>query len=145
MKGQKMANLSAIAGIIGGAAAIGGGLYAHSAKPVFGIAQFFGIYSQYLSGVHLLIGLGIVMVVGGVIAFRYPSVGGIIVCVAAMIGLVYTFNRGQYRWTPLLYYWGIPWVLAWMSGIFSGYAVYKNVPQSNEKLTDARHAEGYEV
>ena len=70
MKGQRMANLSAIAGIIGGAAAIGGGLYAHSAKPVFGIPQFFGIYSQYLSGVHLLIGLGIVMVVGGVLAFK---------------------------------------------------------------------------
>ena len=145
MKGQKMANLSAIAGIIGGAAAIGGGLYAHSSKPVFGIAQFFGIYSQYLSGVHVLIGLGIVMVVGGVLAFKYPSVGGIIVCVAAMIGLVYTFNRGQYRWTPLLYYWGIPWVLAWISGIFAGYAAYKNVPQSNEKLSDARSAEGYEV
>ena len=145
MKGQKMANLTAITGILAGAAAIGGGLYAHSAQPVFGIPQFFGIYSQYLSGVHLLIGLGIVMVVGGLLASSGRASAASIVCVAAMIGLVYTFNRGQYRWTPLLYYWGIPWVLAWISGIFAGYAAYKNVPQSSEKLADARHAEGYEV
>jgi hypothetical protein len=142
MKGQKMANLAAIAGILGGLAAIGGGLYAHSAKPVFGIPGFFGIHSNYLSGVHMLVGIGVVMVVGGALSFKWPSVGGIIVCVAAMIGLVYTFNRGQYRWTPLLYYWGAPWVLAWISGIFAGYAAYKNVPQSDEKLTDARPLEG---
>ena len=55
-----------------------------------------------------------------------------------MVGLVYTFNRGQYRWTPLLYYWGAPWVLAWIGGIFAGYAAYQNVPQSSEKLADAR-------
>ncbi len=142
MKGQKMANLTAITGILGGLAAIGGGLYAHSAAPAFGIPQFFGIYSQYLSGVHVLIGIGAVMVVGGLLAFKWPSVGAIIVCVAAMVGLVYTFNRGQYRWMPLLYYWGAPWVLAWICGIFAGYAAYKNVPQSDEKLADARHAEG---
>jgi hypothetical protein len=142
MKGQKMATWAAIAGILGGLAAIGGGLYAHSSNPVFGIAQFFGIYSQYLSGVHVLIGIGVVMVVGGALSFKWPSIGAIIVCVAAMIGLVYTFNRGQYRWTPLLYYWGAPWVFAWIAGIFAGYAAYQNVPQSNEKLTDARHLEG---
>ena len=101
MKGQKWANLSAITGILGGAAAIGGGLYAHSAEPLFGIPQFFGIYSQYLSGVHVLIGIGVIMVIGGLLSFKWPSVGAIIVCVAAMAGLVYTFNRGQYRWTPL--------------------------------------------
>jgi hypothetical protein len=133
-----MANLAAITGIIGGAAAIGGGLYAHSAAPVFGIPQFFGIYSQYLSGVHVLIGIGVIMVIGGLLSFKWPSVGAIIVCVAAMVGLVYTFNRGEFRWTPLLYYWGAPWVFAWFSGIFAGYAAYLNVPQSNEKLADAR-------
>jgi hypothetical protein len=142
MKGQKMATLAAVAGILGGLAAIGGGLYARSAQPAFGIPQFFGIYSDYLSGVHVLIGIGVVMVIGGALSFKWPSVGAIIVCVAAMIGLVYTFNRGQYRWTPLLYYWGAPWVLAWIAGIFAGYAAYQNVPQSNEKLADARHLEG---
>jgi hypothetical protein len=138
MKGQKWANLTAITGLLAGAAAIGGGLVAHSQEPVFGIPRFFGIYSQYLSGVHVLIGLGVVMVVGGALSFKWPSVGGIIVCVAAMVGLVYTFNRGQYRWMPLLYYWGAPWVLAWLSGIFAGYAAYNNVPQIDECLTDAR-------
>jgi hypothetical protein len=142
MKGQKMANLAAIAGILGGLAAIGGALYARSAHPVFGIPQFFGIHSNYLSGVHMLMGIGVIMVVGGALSLRWPSVGAIIVCVAAMIGLVYTFNRGQYRWTPLLYYWGAPWVFAWLCGIFAGYAAYQNVPASDEKLADARHLEG---
>jgi hypothetical protein len=147
MKGQKYANLTAIAGIIAGAFAIGGALYARSLDPVpvFGIPQFFGIYADYLSGVHVLVGLGIVMVIGGLLSFKWPSVGGIIVCVAAMIGLIYTYNRGQYRWTPYLYYWWGPWLFAWICGIFAGYAAFKNVPQSGEKLTDARHAEGYEV
>ena len=76
----------------------------------------------------------IVMVIGGLLSFKWPSVGGVIVCVAAMIGLIYTYNRGQYRWTPYLYYWWGPWLFAWICGIFAGYAAYKNVPQSGEKL-----------
>jgi hypothetical protein len=145
MKGQKMAIYAAVAGILGGAVAIGGGLYARSAEPAFGIPQFFGIYSNYLSGVHVLIGIGIIMVVGGLISLKWPSVGGVIVCTAAMAGLIYTYDRGQYRWSPMVYYWWGPWLFAWIAGIFAGYATYKNVPQSGEKLTDARHAEGYEV
>ncbi len=143
MKGQKMANYTAIAGVVAGALAIGGGLYARSVEPVFGIPQFFGVYWNYLSGVHMLVGVGVIMVVGGLLSLKWPSVGAIIVCVAAMIGLIYTFNRGQYRWTPLLYYWLGPWLFAWIAGIFAGYAAYKNVPQSSEKLTDARHMEGH--
>jgi hypothetical protein len=144
MKGQKMANLAAVAGIVAGAFAIGGALYARSLDPVpvFGIPQFFGIYADWLSGVHVLVGLGVIMVIGGLLSFKWPSVGGVIVCVAAMIGLIYTYNRGQYRWTPYLYYWWGPWLFAWICGIFAGYAAYRNVPQSGEKLTDARHAEG---
>ncbi len=143
MKGQRYANLTAIAGIIAGAFAIGGAFYARSIDPVFGIPQFFGIYADFLSAVHVLVGLGIVMVIGGLLSFKWPSVGGVIVCVAAMIGLIYTYNRGQYRWTPYLYYWWGPWLFAWICGIFAGYAAYRNVPQSGEKLADARHAEGY--
>jgi len=141
MKGQQMANYAAIAGVLAGLAAVGGGLYARSAKPVFGIPQFFGIYSDYFSGVHVLVGVGVIMVVGGLVSFKWPSVGATIVCVAVMAGLVYTYNRGQYRWVPLVYYWWAPWLLAWIAGIFAGYAAYKNVPQSSEKLADARQAE----
>jgi len=142
VKGQRFANLTAISGIIAGAFAIGGALYARSIEPVFGIPQFFGIYADYLSGVHVLVGLGVVMIVGGLLSFKWPSVGGIIVCTAAMLGLIYTYDRGQYRWTPYLYYWWGPWLFAWICGIFAGYAAYKNVPQSDDRLDDARHAEG---
>jgi len=143
MKGQRMANYTAVTGILAGVAAIAGGLYAHSSNPLFGIPQFFGIYSKYLSGVHVLIGIGVVMIIGGLLSFKWPSVGGIIVCAVAMLGLIYTYDRGQYRWTPMLYYWWGPWLLAWIAGIFAGYAAFKNVPQSSERLADARHAQGH--
>ena len=143
MKGQRWATYAAVAGVLAGIAAIAGGLYAHSAQPAFGIPQFFGIHWAYLSGVHVLLGIGVIMIVGGLLSLKWPSVGAIIVCAAAMAGLVYTYNRGQYRWTPMVYYWWGPWLLAWLAGIFAGYAAYKNVPQSNEKLADARHAENH--
>jgi hypothetical protein len=138
MSGQRWAIYAAVAGVIAGAFAIGGGLYAHSAQPDFGIPQFFGVYADYFSGVHALVGLGIVMVAGGLLTLKWPSVGAIIVCVAAMIGLIFTYDRGQYRWIPLVYYWWGPWLFAWITGILAGYAAYKNVPQIDEKLADAR-------
>lgn len=145
MKGQKMANWAAVSGIVAGAFAIGGGLYAHYKHPVFGIPAFFGFHSSWLSGVHVLVGLGIVMVIGGLLSFKWPSIGAIIVCLAAMLGLIYTYNRGQYRWTPYVYYWWGPWLFAWICGIFAGYAAYKNVPQISEKLSDARDGYTHEL
>ena len=144
MSSRSLARIAALLGILGGLTAIGGGLYAHFAdpQPEFGIASFLFVYGDLLSGVHVLVGLGIAMVVGGVLSFRWPSVGGVIVCVAAMIGLIYTYDRGQYRWTPHLYYWWGPWLFAWLCGIFAGYAAFKKGPQSNERLADARPAEG---
>jgi hypothetical protein len=135
---RSMATWTAIAGVVAGAFAIGAGLYAHSTHPDFGIPHFYGIYSSWLSGVHVLVGLGIVMVIGGLLSFKWPGVGAVIVCVAAMLGLIYTYGRGQYRWTPYLYYWWGPWVFAWIAGILAGYFTYRNVPQVDEALSDAR-------
>jgi hypothetical protein len=129
MKGQKMAVYAAVAGIIAGAFAIGGGLYAHSTQPSFGYPRFYGIDSTYLSGVHVLVGIGVVMVVAGLISLKWPSIGGGIVCAAAMVGLVYTYNRGEYHWTPLVYYWWGPWLFAWIAGICAGLSLAKRVEQ----------------
>jgi len=142
MNGQRMARYAAVAGVLAGFAAIAGGLSAHAMQPLFGTARFFGIASDLLSGVHVLVGLGALMVAGGLITLKWPSVGAIIVCVAAMIGLTYTNDRGQYRWVPLLYYWGAPWVCAWLAGIFAGYSAYQRVPQVDEPPADARPAQG---
>jgi hypothetical protein len=141
MKGRAMAIFAAVAGILGGAAAIGGGLSAHATQPVFGIPQFFGLYSDLLSGVHVLVGLGVIMVIGGLVSIKWPSVGAIVVCAAAMVGLIYTYDRGPYRWTPLLYYWGAPWLFAWLAGIFAGYSVFQRVEQVGEGPAAARPAE----
>jgi hypothetical protein len=138
MSGQRRAMYSGIAGVVAGAFAIGGGLHAHSAQPDFGVPQFFGVYASYFSGVHALLGLGVMMVAGGLLTLKWPSVGAIIVCVAAMIGLVFTYDRGEYRWIPMVYYWWGPWLFAWIAGILAGHAAFKNVPQIDEKLADAR-------
>ena len=127
MKGQKMANYAAVAGIIAGASAVAGGLYAHSTQPLFGYAQFYGIHSRYLSGVHVLVGIGVIMLVAGLVSFKWPSIGAGIVCAVAMVGLIYTYNRGQYHWIPLVYYWWAPWLFAWIAGIFAGLSLSQRV------------------
>ena len=50
-----------------------------------------------------------------------------------MIGLIYTYDRGMYRWTPSCSA-GEALTVAWIGGIFAGYAAYKNVPQNSGKL-----------
>jgi hypothetical protein len=140
MSGQASARIGAVAGVLAGLATLGGGLYAHfqDPQPVFGIPGFVFVYSDYLSGVHALVGLGVVMIVGGLLAFRWPALGIGIVCAGAMIGLISVYDRGRppflgdglrTRWMPYFYYWAAPWVLAWISGIFAGLALQKTVKQ----------------
>jgi hypothetical protein len=126
MKGQNSL-LPAVLGILAGVSAVAGGLYAHSAQPSFGYAHFFGLHSQYLSAVHVLVGLGIIMILAGIAALWRPGLGSVIVSLAAVVGLIYLFDRGQYHWKPLLYYWAAPWVLAWLTGIFAGYRTFATV------------------
>lgn len=123
---------AAIAGTLAGAAAIGGGLYAHAVQPPFGVPRFLGVASGYLSGVHLLVGLGVLMLAGGVLAFRRPAGGSLLVCAAALVSLVYAYDHGMERWTPLVYYWGAPWVLAWVAGICGGYSLYRRLERPEE-------------
>jgi hypothetical protein len=140
MSSQSLARIAAVLGILGGLAAAGGGLYAHfqDPQPVFGIPAFLFIYSDYLSGVHALVGLGVIMIIGGLLAFKWPALGISIVCAGAMVGLISVYDRGRppfmgddlrTRWTPYLYYWAAPWVLAWISGIFAGLSLQKSVKQ----------------
>ena len=76
--------------------------------------------------------------IGGVIAFWRPALGIGIVCAAALIGLIGVYDRGRpigggdplrSRWIPYVYYWGAPWVLAWIAGIFAGLFLQKTVEQ----------------
>jgi hypothetical protein len=140
MSSQTSARIAAVFGILGGLAAIGGGLYAHyqDPQPVFGIPSFLFVYSDYLSGVHQLVGLGIIMVIGGLLAFKWPALGISIVCAGAMFGLIAAYDKGRppfmgdelrTRWMPYFYYWAAPWVLAWISGIFAGLSLQKSVKQ----------------
>jgi hypothetical protein len=137
---QTCARIAAAVGVLAGLAAAGGGLYAHfqSPQPVFGIPSFLFVYSDYLSGVHALVGLGVIMVIGGLLAFKWPALGITIVCAGALIGLVSVYDRGRppfmgdslrTRWMPYFYYWAAPWVLAWVAGIFGGLSLQKSVKQ----------------
>jgi len=138
MSGQTSARIGAVIGILAGLVAIGDGLYAHfqSPQPAFGIPGFLLVYSPYLSGVHMLVGLGVIVVVGGLLAFKWPALGIGIVCAGAMIGLISVYDRGappfkgdayRLRWMPYFYYWAAPWVLAWVSGIFGGLSLQKSI------------------
>lgn len=129
MKPRTLRLLTAVVGVLAGGSAVAGGLVARAGQPEFGIPAFFGLYADHLSGVHVLVGLGVVMVVGGLVSVRWPSVGAVVVLVATCIGMVYVYDRGQYRWVPMLYYWAAPWVLAWLAGIFAGLLLSRTTEQ----------------
>lgn len=151
MSSQALSKAAAVLGILAGVAAIVAGLYAHYSSPqvIFGIPGLMWIKVDWASGVHQLIGLGIIMVIGGVIAFWRPALGISIVCCAAMIGLIGVYDRGRpvgggdplrSRWMPYLYYWAAPWVLSWISGICAGLSLQKSVKQyDSPAVIDARN------
>jgi hypothetical protein len=138
MSPRALSRAAAVAGILGGLVAIGEALYARSADVVFGIPGFMWIKVDFASGAHQLAGFGLIMVIGGGIAFLRPAPGIGIVCAAALIGLIGVSDRGRpigggdplrSRWVPYMYYWAAPWVLAWISGIFAGLYLQKTVEQ----------------
>jgi hypothetical protein len=138
MSGKTASRIAAVIGILAGLSAIGAGVYAAAVDLVFGIPGFMWIKVDFASGAHQLVGFGIIMVVGGVIAFWRPALGIGIVCTAALVGLIGVYDRGRpvgggdplrSRWVPYVYYWGAPWVLAWISGIFAGLSLQKSVEQ----------------
>lgn len=128
MNASVFGRFAAACGVLAGLAAIGGGLYARSVQPEFGTPGLFGLdWGVLLAGDAVLVGAGVLMVIGGVAALRWCSVGAVVVCLAAMAGLVFTYDRGDGAWLPLLYYWAAPWLLAWISGVFAGYALHARV------------------
>jgi len=133
-----LARLAAVSGIVGGLIAIGSAWYAASSDVVFGIPGFFWIKVDFASGAHQLAGFGLIMVIGGIVAFWRPALGAGIICAAALIGLLGVYDRGRpigggdplrSRWIPFVYYWAAPWVLAWIAGIFGGLYLQKTVEQ----------------
>jgi hypothetical protein len=64
MSSQTLTRIAAVLGVLAGLAAVGGGLYAHfkDPQPIFGIPGFMWVDVPWLSGVHQLVGLGLVMV-----------------------------------------------------------------------------------
>lgn len=117
-------------GILDGLVAIGIGLYAHFTSPALGHPwrPFITVFAHtaVLSAVGLLIGMGIIMVIGGLIAFRSAVWGGLVIIVPAIVGLVYCYTHAWHR-LDLITYWAAPVVLAWIAGILAGYALYKQV------------------
>jgi hypothetical protein len=138
MSAKALSRVAAVVGILAGLSAIGGALYARSADVIFGIPGFMWIKVDFASGAHQLAGFGLIMVIGGVIAFWRPALGIGIVCTAALVGLIGVYDRGRpvgggdplrSRWIPYVYYWAAPWVLAWIAGIFAGLYLQKAVEQ----------------
>lgn len=138
MSARTLSRAAAAVGILAGAVAIGSGYYAASRDVIFGVPGFMWIKVDFASGAHQLAGFGLIMVIGGVIAFWRPALGIGIVCTAALIGLIGVYDRGRpigggdplrSRWIPYMYYWAAPWVLAWISGIFAGLYLQKTVEQ----------------
>jgi hypothetical protein len=90
-----------------------------------------------LSAVGIMGGMGIVMIVGGLVALRSRAIGGIIVVGAAIVGLAYAYNHGvgaDPARVRLLWWWAAPLVFAWATGIVAGYSLHgETTPYGAEK------------
>jgi hypothetical protein len=148
MDAQTLRTWSGLVGVLAGLVAILTGFIVHFTAPALGypwrpfITAF--QHTAVFSAVGLLIGMGIVMVVGGIVAFRSALWGGLIVVMPAVVGLVYCFTHTWHR-LDLVTYWGAPVVLAWISGILAGYALVKSIepydvePPEDEPYRPAEH------
>ena len=130
MEAKDLRTWAGVVGILAGAVAIATGVYAHFAAPALGHPwrPFINVLenSAVFSAVGVLIGMGIIMVVGGLLAFRSAVWGGLVVIVPAVVGLVYCYTHEWHR-LDLIYYWAAPVVLAWLAGILAGYALAKQI------------------
>ena len=130
MEAKDLRKWAGLVGVLGGAVAIATGVYAHFAAPALGHPwrPFIDVLENtaVFSAVGILIGTGIIMVVGGVIAFRSALWGGLLVIFPAVVGLIYCYTHEWHR-LDLIAYWAAPVVLAWLSGILGGYALAKSI------------------
>jgi hypothetical protein len=130
MEAKDLRKWAGLVGVLGGLVAILSGLLAHFREPMLGYPwrPFITVFENtaVFSAVGMLIGMGIIMVVGGLLAFRSALWGGLLVIFPAVVGLVYCYTHAWHR-LDLIAYWAAPVVLAWLSGIFAGYALAKSI------------------
>ena len=130
MEAKDLRTWAGVVGILAGAVAIATGVYAHFAAPALGYPwrPFINVLenSAVFSAVGVLIGMGIIMVIGGLLAFRSALWGGLLVIFPAVIGLIYSYTHAWHR-LDLIHYWAAPVVLAWLAGILAGYALAKQI------------------
>jgi hypothetical protein len=93
------------------------------------------------SAVGIMGGMGIVMIIGGLLALWNRAVGGMIVVGAAIFGLAFIYTRGAGAHPPrirLLWWWAAPLVFAWAAGIVAGYTLHgETTPYGAEKAPGA--------
>ena len=130
MEAKDLRKWAGVVGILAGVVAIIAGLVAHFTaaslghpwRPIITVFQNTAVFSA----VGMLIGMGIIMVIGGLLAFRSALWGGLLVIFPAVIGLIYSYTHAWHR-LDLVYYWAAPVVLAWLAGILAGYALAKQI------------------
>lgn len=124
-----MRKLTAAAGVLAGIVAIGTAIFMKEMQPVVGLPWDAPGWLDWLAdlgafnAIGWLGGMGLLMIVGGLVALRSPAVGGIVVVGAAVLGLVYVYTHEWYR-ADLLPYWAAPVLLCWLAGILAGYALH---------------------
>jgi hypothetical protein len=90
-----------------------------------------------LSAVGIMGIMGVVMIIGGLVALRSVAVGGIITVGAVIVGLAFVYSHGAGADPPrvrLLWWWAAPLIFAWAAGIVAGYSLHgETTPYGAEK------------
>lgn len=125
-----MRRLSSAAGVLAGTAAIAAAVYMKQMQPVVGLPWEVPGWLGWLAdlgafnAIGWLGGMGLLMIAGGLVVLKKPAVGGVVVVLAAVLGLVYVYTHEWYR-MALLAYWAVPVLLCWLAGILAGYALHE--------------------
>ena len=112
-------------GLLAGIAAISLGYWVHGVAG-YRLGRTIVVVGFTVSAPRLLVAVGIVMLVGAVILLWKDIPGGIIIGVAAIVGLIWSYEHPDHMMANLKL-WGASAVLAFLASMCAGFSLSKRV------------------
>ncbi len=126
-----MRSLAFAAGVVGGTAAVLGGVLltlSHARVGKGWTAPFLWLNTgnaRFMVAV-ILVTLGVLVLFGAYLVRRDTVWGGLFLVAPAIVGLVLVYCNVNYR-LQLLWVWALPTIFCWLAGIAAGYQLYREV------------------
>lgn len=126
-----MRSVAFAAGVVGGVAAVLGGVLVALSHARIGKGWTDPFYwlnngnAKYMVAL-ILVTLGVLVLLGAALVRRDTLWGGLFLVAPAIVGLVLVYCNVNYR-LQLLWVWALPTIFCWLAGIAAGYQLYQEV------------------